>query len=173
VAWGKLAKVDPSLKPMFAFDSNKIHKYSALAKKSITPRELELLLFLILVTWGSRKVMTAGRDPHPTVKQLQLLLPYSPDMHNVIEHVCAILKRHLQAEMLRTTPASLKSAFAEHMVKAYFKGGISNVGMSCLCFSQSHILQACVLAKASVCVCVRANATCVEMLVFFRLGSQG
>jgi hypothetical protein len=46
-------------------------------------------------------------------------------MHKVIEHVFAILKGQVQAEMLRNNPASLKSAAAHRIVYSYFRGGIS------------------------------------------------
>jgi hypothetical protein len=95
VAREQLAKVDPNLKPLFSFDNNKIQKYAPLDKMGITPEE-----------------------------KLELP-PYSPDMHKVIEHVFAILKGQVQAEMLRNNPASLKSAAAHKIVEVYFKGGIS------------------------------------------------
>jgi hypothetical protein len=99
VARRKLARVDPTLKPMFSYDNNKIQKQAKLADMGISPEE-------------------------------KLELPaYSPDMHKVIEHVFAILKGQLQAEMLRNNPARLSPATAQHMVEVYLRHGISKEGI--------------------------------------------
>jgi hypothetical protein len=95
VARRELAKLDPTLKPIFSYDNNRIQKEASLAAMGITAEE-----------------------------KLELP-PSSPDMHKVIEHVFAILKGQLQAELLKLNPAKLSAAKAQHMVKVYFMHGIS------------------------------------------------